>query len=486
MQLSRSRSGERETLFDLPEKVLQFGTGVLLRGLPDYFINKANRQQLFNGRIVVVKSTATGDTDAFKQQDNIFTQLERGYENGQHVERTILNTSISRVLSAKEEWNEILNCAANPAMQVIISNTTEVGITLLPEDATAVQPMSFPGRVLMFLEKRFEAFNGSEDAGMVVIPTELITDNGAKLKSIVVQLAMLKGCDETFINWLKHANDFCSSLVDRIVPGKLNKTDAAKVQQELGYEDELMIMSECYRLWAIETGSGRTKKILSFSEADGGVVIAPDINKFRELKLRLLNGTHSFSCGLAHLLGFRTVREAMRDEVFAAYITGLMLDEIAPLIAGDEISIEEANAFALQVIDRFRNNYIEHLWMNITVQYTSKMAMRNLPLLQKYYETNHAVPQLMALGFAAYILFMKPGVTYQVEDEKAALLFNHWNDHDNGTARVHAILSDKLIWGNNLTIYAGFAEMVSMYLTQLIDDDAMTALRSVISKRSVA
>jgi hypothetical protein len=32
-----------DTVFDLPEKVLQFGTGVLLRALPDYFIDKANR-----------------------------------------------------------------------------------------------------------------------------------------------------------------------------------------------------------------------------------------------------------------------------------------------------------------------------------------------------------------------------------------------------------------------------------------------------------
>ena len=78
MQLSRSFLEEKGKV--LPEKVLQFGTGVLLRGLPDYFINKANNQQLFNGSIVVVKSTSNGGTDAFKQQEGVFTQIERGYE----------------------------------------------------------------------------------------------------------------------------------------------------------------------------------------------------------------------------------------------------------------------------------------------------------------------------------------------------------------------------------------------------------------------
>src|ERR1041384_4094707 len=88
-----------ESIFDLPEKVLQFGTGVLLRGLPDYFIDKANKQNIFNGRIVVVKSTGNGATDAFAKQDGLYTLLERGVMNGKQTEQTSINASISRVLS---------------------------------------------------------------------------------------------------------------------------------------------------------------------------------------------------------------------------------------------------------------------------------------------------------------------------------------------------------------------------------------------------
>jgi tagaturonate reductase len=113
-----------ESVFDLPEKVLQFGTGVLLRGLPDYFIDKANRQGVFNGRIVVVKSTDSGDSSAFDKQDGLYTLCVRGLEDGKKIEENIINSSISRVLSAKSEWGEILQCAHNPNMQIIISNTT--------------------------------------------------------------------------------------------------------------------------------------------------------------------------------------------------------------------------------------------------------------------------------------------------------------------------------------------------------------------------
>src|SRR4028119_1961866 len=102
-----------DTLFDLPEKVLQFGTGVLLRGLPDYFIDKANRMGKFNGRIVVVKSTDSGDSSAFDKQDGLYTVVVKGIENGATVETDIINASISRVLSAKLQWKDILQCAHN-------------------------------------------------------------------------------------------------------------------------------------------------------------------------------------------------------------------------------------------------------------------------------------------------------------------------------------------------------------------------------------
>src|ERR1700755_1762484 len=92
------------SVFNLPEKVLQFGTGVLLRGLPDYFIDKANKQGLFNGRIVVIKSTSAGTTDEFAKQDGLYTLCVKGIENGRLTEENIINASISRVLSAYSEW----------------------------------------------------------------------------------------------------------------------------------------------------------------------------------------------------------------------------------------------------------------------------------------------------------------------------------------------------------------------------------------------
>src|SRR3954469_180278 len=217
-----------EHVFELPDKVLQFGTGVLLRGLCDYFIDKANRQGVFNGRVVVVKSTDGGDASEFDKQDNLYTLCVRGIVDGKNVEENIISSAISRVLSAKQQWKEILKYAHNRHLQIIISNTTEVGLQLVKESIHQIPPSSFPAKLLAFLYERYKAFVGDAEAGMIIIPTELITDNGKKLFHIVEELARFNHLDEDFIHWLKEHNLFCNSLVDRIVPGK---PDAGTLQQ---------------------------------------------------------------------------------------------------------------------------------------------------------------------------------------------------------------------------------------------------------------
>lgn len=488
-----------EKIFDLPEKILQFGTGVLLRGLPDYFIDQANKKDLFNGRIVVVKSTTQGDTDAFHEQDSLYTLLVKGVQAGRQVEETMINASISRVLSAQEEWDKILICASNPDMQIIFSNTTEIGITLVAADAQAVKPVSFPGRVLAFLQERFRVFGGSLESGMVIVPTELITDNGTKLKQILIQLAELQSASSAFMQWLVTANDFCNSLVDCIVPGKLAAPDAEKVSAKLGYTDALMIMSEPYRLWAIETHSDRTARILSFREADPeSVILARDIQKFREIKLRLLNATHTLSCGLAILSGFDYVRDAMQDNQFVSYVRTLMKDEIQPLVVQETISHAEAEKFAGQVIDRFTNPHIAHQWKNITAQFTSKMAMRVVPLIEKHYAVNKIVPEYMAMGFAAYLLLMRTnkrsdnafyasinGHEFLLKDDKADLLYKKWQNHSLETI-AGSCLQDKAIFGADLTLFPGFEEAVTRALFLIQTSGAGNALGSILAKKSVA
>lgn len=478
----------KAAIFNLPEKVLQFGTGVLLRGLPDYLIDKANRQGVFNGRIVVVKSTDSGDSAAFNEQDSLYTLCVRGIENNELVEENIVCSAISRVLSAKSQWETILACAQNPELQIILSNTTEVGIQLVQDDISATPPASFPGKLLAFLYARFKAFGGSQESGLVIVPTELISDNGTKLESIVIELAHRNGVESGFFDWLESANHFCNSLVDRIVPGKPDADTCQALYDKFGYEDKLLTLSEVFRLWAIE-GDEHIKQVLSFATTDDGIFIEPDINLFRELKLRLLNGTHTLSCGLAYLAGYDTVISAMQDEIMASYIGNLMLAELG-LAIPYPMDGKRPQRFGMQVIDRFRNPHLNHQWLSITLNYTSKMKMRNVPTLLRYYEIFDCIPQYVSLGFAAYLYFMKPvakegfvyfgernGQPYPIQDEKAEYFYQKWQQYDT-TELVEKVLQDKSLWDTDLSLLPGFAQSVTDNLGNMLEHGVKQSLES--------
>jgi tagaturonate reductase len=472
-----------DKIFDLPEKILQFGTGVLLRALPDYFVDKANRLGIFNGRILVVKSTASGDTEAFEKQDNLYSLITRGVQDGKSINKRWISAAISRVMSATGQWKEILDAASNPELRIVISNTTEVGLQLVMESIYQDPPASFPAKLLAFLHRRFAVFGGAADAGMVIIPTELIPDNGKLLKSILFELCAYNKLEPAFVVWLDRHNRFCSSLVDRIVPGKPDAQLKTLLEEPGGYTDDLMTICEPYRLWAIE-GDASVRALLSFHTVDKGVVITPDITRFRELKLRMLNATHTLSCGFAFLSGFRTVRAAMEDEIFETYIRSLMMDEIGQAIPV-EIPTEEIREFGRKVLDRFRNPYLQHQWISITMQYSSKIAKRVVPVLQRYVELYRRPPELICMGFAAYLLFMRPvkkegdqyfGILdnqyYPIQDDRAGYFHGLWEERTVDHI-VQKVLSNTDFWNDDLTRLEGFADCVTRKMKNFIRSGTM-------------
>ena len=466
-----------------PEKVLQFGTGVLLRALPDYFINKANEEGVFNGNIVIVKSTSRGNTNEFADQDNLYTIHIKGIEDGEEVQTTELVCSVSRVLTASDDWADIQEVALSDDLQVVISNTTEVGIELKEDDnLKAHPPVSYPGKLTALLWSRFQHFKDKpEGKGLVILPTELISENGSVLKSIVTKLAEINDLGSDFIDWLDQENYFCNTLVDRIVPGKLSAEAQEQADEQIGYTDDLAIMAEPFRLWAIETNSDRVSDILSFAEVDEGVVITSDITKFKELKLRLLNGSHTFSCALAILSGFTTVKEAMQDSDFLEYISNLLNKEIVPSIVGSVIRESEAKDFAKKVIDRFSNPFLNHQWQSISLNYTSKMELRNVPLIEAYTKRENAVPQGMALGFAAYLLLLKQQTNTQ--DAHAPRISKLWKE--NSTEQlVDLVLAEEELGLTKLQSVPGFSDAVKQYINDLENEDAKLVIKQLNQSHS--
>jgi tagaturonate reductase len=375
----------------VPERVLQFGSGMLLRALCAAAVDTANRAAggrggARAGRIVVVQSTAEGAprARALNAQDGLFTLVERGLSGGAPVERVGLIGAISRALTADDQWNVVRDVAANPEIQVIVSNSSEAGFRI---DAP------FPGRLTDALHARFT--RAPEAPLVFVIPTELVPDNGPRLAAMVHELAGRYDRAQTFRDWLKARVRFCSSLVDRIVTAPLPDQHAA-LEATLGYRDALLTVTEPYALWAIEADPAELRSVFPVESAT--VVFVPDIAFYRERKLRLLNAVHTAVAPLALLAGVRTVRDATAHPLLGPFLKRLLFEEIIP---ATDLPTGEARAFAHAVLERFANPWLEHEWRIIATNQEEKFRIRVVPLI-----SGCAQPDL-ALAAAAHLLFTR-------------------------------------------------------------------------------
>ena len=480
-------------VFDLPETILQFGTGAFLRGFADFFVDRANRQALETGegggRVVIVGSTGSPRVDLLNDQDGLYTLSVQGLSEGEAVQRRQVIAAVSRAISSVTDWSDVLALAERDALELIVSNTTEVGITFNEDDADAEDPLdldppeSFPGKLTAFLYRRAETFDYDEDAGVVVLPCELVEDNGDELRGLVLQLAERWDFGDRFAEWLRANCPFPNTLVDRIVPGTPEGEKRAAHDEALGYDDDLLIEAETYRLWAVEGDDALRQRLPfaeeDFAEADGGaegIVVTPDIEPFRQRKVRILNGAHTSGVPAAYLCGNGTIYEAMQDEPASGFFETVMRNEIVPSL---DVDSDSAERFAGAVLDRFRNPYLEHRLLDITLHHTTKIKTRVVPTIRRYHQKTGEVPASVALGVACYLLLAREsegGERFTIEDEHADFFAGLWDGLDEDRARSIKAVADvaceaERFWGASLDELApGFSEEVARHLQRLVSD----------------
>lgn len=437
----------------LSEKVIQFGTGVLLRGLPDYYINQANLSGDFQGSVVVVKSTDQGDLKSFEEQDYIYTLLTEGIENGNIVQHKEIITCISRILTTKNHWNQLLKTIENPNIEFIISNTTESGIVEIDQESID-NPSSFPGRVTALLYHRFIHFQGTEESGLIILPTELIDNNADELKRIVLDIATKNKLPEGFNNWINKANHFCNTLVDRIVPGKTDDTS-------WNYKDELAVAVEPYNLWAIEVKDMRIMDRIGFAKANKGIKLTDSIHNIKELKLRLLNASHTLLCPLAILAHHEYVKNSLELEIFEKWIKELMKTEITQHLLNNKIESNEIVEFSSFIIDRFKNPFINHKWINIAQNSTNKWKQRVVPILLTWNALNKDSSRYIALSMAAYL---KCNELFELEyfpiDDRIKQSIEM-------KQTIHDILNREDVWSYKLGDNISFSNLVTHFYNEL-------------------
>jgi len=452
-----------------PEKVLQFGEGNFLRAFVDWQIDKMNDEADFNGSVVVVQPLENGLVDMLNDQDCLYTLYLQGVQNGQASKTHKVINSISRGINPYRDYNEYLKVAENPDLRFIVSNTTEAGIAFDENDTlNGGCQKSYPGKLTAFLYHRFNAFNGDDSKGFIIIPCELIDRNGEKLKEIVLKYAEVWNLGQDFIDWINNANTFCCSLVDRIVPGYPRDT-IDEVREELGYDDNLVDVGEIFHLWVIE-GPQSIKDELPIEKAGLNVKVVDDMTPYRTRKVRILNGPHTAMVPVAYLYGLETVGEAVDHEVIGRYVHDVIYDEIIETL---DLPHEELVEFADAIIERFQNPYVKHYLMSIALNSLSKYKTRDLPSLTEYLKRKGTLPKKLVFSLASLIEFYKGkrgDEDIQLADDEDILeLFKElWEKYDGTKEGLNKIVTSVLAyeknWGSNLNEIPNLADEISRYL----------------------
>ncbi|MCR5684219.1 MAG: tagaturonate reductase [Lachnospiraceae bacterium] len=400
-------------------KVLQFGEGNFLRAFVDYMIDIMNERGTFDGNIVLVKPIEFGNLDQFGKQDYNYTVLLRGKtDDGEYVEKRVI-TSVADAVDAYGEYERYADYAKLPSLRFIVSNTTEAGIVYDESDSiTMCPPKSYPGKLTKFLFERFTEFGGAPDKGLVMLPVELIDDNGIMLKKCVMSQIANWNLSDEFRKWVDECCVFTSTLVDRIVTG-YPRNDAEDIWKELGYEDRLLDTAEPFALWVIESAKDISDE-LPLVKTGLPVIFTDNQKPYKQRKVRILNGAHTSFVLYSYLSGHDTVLESMQDPKIAGFMHDTIYNEIIPTL---DLPKEDLLAFADAVRNRFENPFIRHELLSIALNSVSKWRARCLPSVIEYYNRFKKVPENLAFSLAALIKF------YSSDERAEGALVGHRGDN---------------------------------------------------------
>ena len=483
--LNKTLTGKKER----PIKVVQFGEGNFLRAFVDYMIDIANEQGKFDGDIVLIKPIEFGNLDMFHAQECQYTVSLRGIVDG---EAKVLNrqiTSVCDAVDAINEYEKYMSLAEIDTLRFVVSNTTEAGIVYDDTDKFELNPpKTFPGKLTKFLYHRFETFGGDMEKGLVMLPVELIDDNGIMLKKCVMQLIELWGLSDEFKAWVDEACIFTSTLVDRIVTGYPRDT-INEEWEALGYEDRIMVTGEPFALWVIESAKDISKEF-DLPGAGLPVIFTDNQKPYKQRKVRILNGAHTSFVLASYLCGNDLVKESMDDDDVRNFMMKTIYDEVIPTLTLPENELKE---FAEAVVTRFNNPYVKHALLSISLNSVSKWRARCMPSFLGYIEKTGKLPARLTFSLAALMAFYtgseirekaligsRDGQEYNILDDMAVLEFFRDNSGKATAEFVSAFLGREDFFGQDLNKVEGLTDAMVAYL----DDIKANGMRAALCKIS--
>lgn len=460
----------------LRSRIVHFGFGAFHRAHQALLTNRVLNAKGGDWGICEI-SLFSGDVlmSQLREQDHLFTVLEKGADGNQ----PIVIGAVHECLNAKlDSLAAIIEKFCEPQVAIVSLTITEKGYCIDPATGkldtqnarilhdleNPTEPHSAPGILVEALHRRRE----SGLTPFTVLSCDNIPDNGHVVKNAVLGMAEKRSPE--LAKWIETHVSFPGTMVDRIVPAA-TEVSLAEITQELGVEDPCAISCEPFIQWVIEDNfvAGRPEWEIA------GVQMVQDVLPWEQMKLRMLNGSHSFLAYLGYLAGFAHVSDCMQDDAFREAARRLMLDEQAPTLRITDVDL---TAYADSLIDRFANPALQHRTWQIAMDGSQKLPQRMLEGVRVHLQRESAWP-LLALGIAGWMRYVSgvddAGNTIDVRDplsEKIRAIVETSSEKD----RVKALLALSEIFGSDLPQHAQFVDAITDAYQRIVERGARQAV----------
>ncbi|MBJ3780597.1 fructuronate reductase [Enterobacter asburiae] len=460
----------------LRSRIVHFGFGAFHRAHQALLTNRVLNEKGGDWGICEI-SLFSGDVlmSQLRAQDHLFTVLEKGAEGNE----AIIVGAVHECLNAKlDSLPAIIEKFCEPQVAIVSLTITEKGYCIDPatgkldlHNARIIhdlenpsEPHSAPGILVEALHRRRERGLPA----FTVLSCDNIPDNGHVVKNAVLGMAQKRSA--ALSEWIDSHVSFPGTMVDRIVPAA---TDAslAEITDSLGVEDPCAISCEPFIQWVVEDNfvAGRPEWEVA------GVQMVQDVLPWEQMKLRMLNGSHSFLAYLGYLAGYAHINECMEDAAFREAARRLMLDEQATTLRIKDVDL---TAYADSLLERFANPALQHRTWQIAMDGSQKLPQRMLDGIRVHLERKTPWP-LLALGVAGWIRYVSGtddrGNAIDVRDplsDKIRTMVNASSDAE----RVNALLGLSEVFGHDLAQNSAFVEAVSQAYQRITRHGARQAV----------
>ncbi|EMK5833428.1 mannitol dehydrogenase family protein [Citrobacter sedlakii] len=464
----------------LASRIVHFGFGAFHRAHQALLTDRVLNAQGGDWGICEI-SLFSGDRlmSQLRAQDHLYTVLEKGANGNQ----AIVIGAVHECLNAKlDSLTAIIEKFCEPQVAIVSLTITEKGYCIDPATGTLDlthprirhdidspgEPHSAPGILVEALSRRRER-------GLLpftVLSCDNIPDNGHVVKNAV--LGMAEKRDPALAMWIREHVSFPGTMVDRIVPAATDET-LDEISRALGVADPCGISCEPFIQWVIEDRfvAGRP------AWETAGVQLVTDVRPWEEMKLRMLNGSHSFLAYLGYLSGFQHISECMQDEAFREAAYQLMMREQAPTLSITDVDLQR---YAGSLIARFANPALKHKTWQIAMDGSQKLPQRMLAGVRIHLERGSAWP-LLALGIAGWMRYVcgvdDAGAPIDVRDplsDKIRLLVANVGENE----KVANLLTLQEVFGSDLPKNPAFVQAIETAWQHLARHGAHQAVISTL------